>query len=256
MEDFFKKEITPFARVKVGDIDYEKFQEEPREFERWSFLDNGIFNRAVKVEWGFKTSSPTVMWTEFQRRMKHLLAVKLELDTMIDWACDSQNQNVLNMVKMVTLDKASTTTAASFWFWDEDIQKNGFRALIFHQKEFVQDTLSNLMVSAMKKYLDENVDSLLIDIKKQLGNILRSIYDIVICTCPWEGKITGGPMLPSQAITVSRMNEITYISCKLEFSILGARPIDLKWIEDLKFPAISPTALIQIHFGAARQENT
>ena len=105
MEDFFKKEVMPFAKVKIGDLDTENFNEEPREFERWSYMDKGVFNKAVRVEWNFKTKSPSVKWTEFQRRVKHLLAVKLELDTIVDWIIDTQNQNVLELIKVVTEEK-------------------------------------------------------------------------------------------------------------------------------------------------------
>ena len=103
---------------------------------------------------------------------------------------------------------------------------------------------------AIQRVLNEKSDVDLIDLKKQMNAILKEIYDLTICVCPWEGRITGGPMLPEQGISIKFQEDKWIIKCSFEFVILGGRARDLYWLKDLKIPALSPTANIWIHHGA------
>ena len=87
-----------------------------------------MFNRAVGIEWNFETSLPIANWTEFQRRAKHLIAVELELETIIDWILESMDQNTMKLVRVdpeLLNEKVDVTDFTSFWDWDQDIDING-----------------------------------------------------------------------------------------------------------------------------------
>ena len=253
MEDYFKKEVTPFARAQIGEIPDEKFEKGIRSFERWKFSDTGVFNRAVGVEWNFEANLPLTNWTEFQRRAKHLLAVELELETLIDWIVDSKDQNIIRLVHIEPEQENDYPVFPSFWDWDEDIDLNGSKAWVFLHREEAKMKLRTLMDSVINQVLNDKTDGPLIEVKKQLNDILRSLYDIVICSCPWEGRIVGGPMLPLQKIVFQQKENLTRIACRFEFSILGARTADMNWLKDLKFPALSNSSVIIIHHGARRE---
>ena len=256
MDDYFKKEVSPFARAQIGEISENEFQKGLKTVERWKFSDHGLFNRAVGVEWNFEAKIPVTNWTEFQRRAKHLIAVELELETIVDWIIESQDQNIVKLIRVEAeqnTDQKGTFNFSSFWDWDEDIDFNGTQAWLFTHRLEAKQELRVLMDNAMNKVLNDQTDGPLIEVKKQLNDILRSLYDIVICTCPWEGKISGGPMLPNQKITFQQKEGLTRLACRFEFSILGARAIDMRWLKDLKFPALSNSSMILIHHGARRE---
>ena len=253
MDDFFKKEITPFARVSVGNG-------QNREngilwFERWKFIDNGVYNRAVKVSWDMSSNLPVNNWTDLQRRIKHLIVTRIELDTMLDWIAEEVHQGYLNLIKLPDESITEPMNAEfDFWNWDQLIFQFGARACLFQNDKIWKDKLDNLMVLAIQTTLNTGSDKELIQIKKQFSEIMREIYDLVICTCPWDGVINGGPMLPNQEINTVLTENETKINCHYEFSVLGGRARDLKWIKDLKFPELSHTAQIWIQHGASRND--
>ena len=255
MEDFFKKEITPFARVSIGMVQ-ETVNHELKWLERWKYIDNGVYNRAVKVKWNLTSNLPVNNWTDFQRRVKHLIAARVELDTMLDWIAEEAHQGHLNLIKLP--DDSITEPLESifdFWGWDQEIFQFGARACLFHDDQVWKSNLDALMLSAVQTVLNTGSDKELIQIKKQLTEIMREIYDLIICTCPWDGIINGGPMLPSQNIQIAISENSTRISCSFEFSILGGRTRDLGWLKDLKFPELSNTAQIWIQHGASRRDS-
>ena len=255
MDDFFKKEITPFARVSVGN------EQVAREngigwLERWKFIDNGVYNRAVKVNWNMSSNLPVNNWTDLQRRIKHLIAARVELDTMLDWIAEAAHQGHLNLIKLPDDSVIEPIDAEfDFWNWDQLIFQSGAQSCIFQNDKIWKNKLDNLMVSAMQTTLNKGSDKELIQIKKQLSEILREIYDLIICTCPWDGVISGGPMLPNQEIQIVMTENETKINCRYEFSVLGGRARDLNWIKDLKFPELSHTAQIWIQHGASRKDS-
>lgn len=254
MDDFFKKEITPFARVTVEN-EPEEIESGIKWFERWKFLDTGVYNRAVKVRWGIKADLPIRNWTEFQRKVKHLIATRLEFDTILDWIAEEIHQGNL---KLIRLPENSVTTplekAFDFWTWDQEIFQNGVRACNFYEDETWKRNLDDIMISAIQDVVINNSNAELIAMKKQFNEILREIYDLVICTCPWDGKIQGGPFLPNQNIKLIASEGHSNITCNFEFCILGARARDMDWLKDLKFPALSSTSQIWIHHGASRRD--
>ena len=254
MDDFFKKEITPFARVSVGNV-LDIKENEIKWLERWKYIDNGVYNRAVKINWNMVSNSPVNNWTDFQRRIKHLIAARIELDTMLDWIAEEAHQGHLNLVRLP--ENSITEPLGSifdFWSWDQGIFQNGSQACLFNNDQHWKSKMDSLMISAVQSVLNSGSDRELIQVKKQLAEIMREIYDLIICTCPWEGVINGGPMLPNQEIQVSIEGDNTVISCNFEFSVLGGRSRDLRWIKDLKFPELSHTAQIWIQHGANRRD--
>lgn len=254
MDDFFKKEITPFARVSFGDT-LAKEENEIKWLERWKYIDNGVYNRAVKVRWNMVSSSPVNNWTDLQRRVKHLIAARIELDTMLDWIAEEAHQGYLNLIKLP--ENSITEPSGSvfdFWSWDQEIFQNGSRACLFNDNQCWKSKMDSLMISAIQSVLNTGTDRELIQIKKQITEIMREIYDLIICTCPWEGIINGGPMLTNQEIQISIRENNTVIDCGFEFSILGGRERDLRWLKDLKFPELSNTAQIWIQHGANRKD--
>ena len=256
MDDYFKKEVAPFARPRSDEVGLNDFHKGIRKAERWSFLDKGVYNRAVKIKWDLEVRCNTqnINWTEFQRRAKHLLAVELELETIIDWIIESCNKNTLKLIRVEPENKQITEISNSFWNWDLDIEVNGLKAFIFTQRESAKLELEHLMDVVLMDVLEKNSDGPLIEVKKHLSDVLREIYDLVICTCPWEGRIWGGPMLPQQKLEFNCSDRTIKIKCRFEFSILGARAADLVWLKDLKLPALSHSSVINIHYGARRAE--
>lgn len=254
MDDFFKKEITPFARVTFGS-ESDEIESDINWIERWKFMDTGVYNRAVKVQWNMISNLPVGNWTEFQRKVKHLIATRLEFDTIMDWIAEDIHQGNLNLIK---LPEGSDTTPLEkffdFWTWDQEIFQHGARACNFDSDESWKRTLDDIMISALQEVLNKNTNTELIAMKKQFNEILKEIYDLIICTCPWDGKIMGGPLLPNQSIEVALIEGRSKITCKFEFSILGARARDFNWLKDLKFPTLSPTSQIWIHHGASRKD--
>ena len=253
MDDFFRREITPFARISIGST-LETEENKIEWLERWKYIDNGVYNRAVKIKWNMISNIPVNNWTDLQRRVKHLLAARIELDTMLDWIAEEAHQGHLNLVRLP--ENSITEPSGSvfdFWSWDQEICRNGSQACLFNDDQCWKSEVNSLMVSAIHSVLNTGSDRELIQIKKQLTEIMREIYDLIICTCPWEGVINGGPMLPNQEIQVSIREDNTVINCSFEFSILGGRARDIRWLKDLKFPELSNTAQIWIQHGANRR---
>ena len=256
MDDFFRKEITPFAKIEIGEKSI-LGKIEIKWLERWKFIDAGVYNRAVKIQWDMIANLPKENWTEFQRRVKHLIATRLELDTMLEWIAEEVHQGYLKLIRLPESDEPiAYNQNFNFWMWDQEIKHLGVKACLFEDETQLRKELDNLMVAAIQAVLALNSDAKLIELKKQMNEVLREIYDLIICTCPWEGRISGGPMLPNQKIEVNIEPEITKLTGHFEFVILGARPADLDWIKDLKLPALSHSAQVWIHHGARRNEES
>lgn len=195
-------------------------------------------------------------WTEFQRRIKHLLAVRLEFETLMEWIKEVMTEDHLKLIKLV---KPASVTIPSygqdFWSLDRDIQNFGIQIELLDKTGALMEHLDQNILRVLERAINEGTDSPLIEIKKHINKVLKNLYDCIICTCPWDGKITGGPMLPNQQIKVQMTDKGMYMIGRFEFLIIGARPADIIWLQDLKFPALSQTAQIWIQHGAKRELN-
>ena len=198
---------------------------------------------------------PITNWTEFQRRIKHLLAVRLELETVFEWMAESLKEKHLQLIETVAQIESDVPSYGQyFWLLDQDIMKHGIQPSLVHKTEQIIKDLDVRILEVLDTVANERSDVPLVELKKQINKILRNCYDHIICLCPWVGKITGGPMLPQQVITVKTEHGLTEMIGNFEFSILGAREMDMKWMSDLKFPALTKNAQLWIQHGARRQE--
>ena len=256
MDEFFKKEITPFAKVKY---DHALMAEKEIGLfwaERWKFTDRGLYNRAVKVSLNLLTEDSTQNWTEFQRRVKHLLAVRLELETILEWTMESWQQNSLGLINVVNAPKQKGRLEFNFWNADQHVSTMGLDKDLFSHWSTILEESNDLIFSAIHDLISKRNEEQIGELMRQFNKILSKIYDELICVCPWEGLITGGPMLPEQVIHSLR-NERKFITlCSFEFCIIGARPRDHQLLKDLKFPALSANSQIWIHHGSNTEEKS
>ena len=199
---------------------------------------------------------PITNWTEFQRRVKHLLAVRLELETVFEWMTESLNEKHLQLIDTVLqAEKDLPNYGQNFWTLDQEIMAHGIQPKLLYKSAQVLKNLDIKILEVLDVVANDKSDVPLVELKKQINRILKNIYDHIICLCPWVGKITGGPMLPQQLIKIKPNNGLTEMTGDFEFSILGARAADLKWISDLKFPALSKNAQLWIQYGARRTKS-
>ena len=218
-----------------------------------SHPEKGVYNKAMKVKIRLLLEKPVTNWTEFQRRVKHLLAVRLELETVLEWVSDAFESNAMQLIKIVKpQDDYRPSYGQDFWLLNKNIMDYGIQPILMECKESILTNLDRDILKVLKEVVKNQTDKPLIELKKQINRILKSLYDHIICTCPWEGKITGGPMLPNQTIKINTSTEMAWMTGEFEFLILGARNRDMNWIKDLKFPALSQTSQIWIHHGAKR----
>ena len=182
--------------------------------------------------------------------------MRLELETIFEWMTESLNEKHLQLIDTVLqIEKDLPNYGQNLWTLDQEIMVHGIQPKLLNEAAQVLKKLDIRILEVLDAVANENSDVPLVELKKQINKILKNIYDHIICLCPWTGKITGGPMLPQQLITIKPDNGLTEMTGVFEFSILGARAADLKWISDLKFPALSRNAQLWIQYGAQRSKN-
>ena len=253
MRDLFTKEVTPFARITYGNWPSSDKQEGLYWEERWKFTDKTIYNRATRVVWIWSAKEPARNWIDLQRRIKHLFSSYLELDTMMEWIIEGRESNILGFVKFTTGQETEIgSDQLQFWSMDREFHLYGVNDTNLSRWSNTSSEINQIICEAIDRWIKLGSDEQLIAVTKQLNLILKNLYNRITCTCPWNGIISGGPMLPYQKFLLSQSESALKGFFSFEFRIACAKPKDLGWIKDLKLPTLSETSNIWIHHGINR----
>ena len=250
MSDFFVKEVTPFAKVTYDSWPSTTKQEGLYWEERWKFSDKSVYNRAVRAVWVWSTKDNIKNWTEFQRRIKHLFAARLELETMMEWILDEQNDNILGFIQFeMERNCENGSSQLQFWSMDRELHLYGLNATNLLNWQSSLSEIDQIILEAINRVVILGSDAQMIAVTRQVNSILQNLYNRIKCIIPWKGIISGGPMLPYQKIQLIRSETAVKGFLSFEFRVAGAKPKDLCHIKDLKFPALSDTSNLWIHHG-------
>ena len=206
----------------------------------------------MHVKWGWKDLASSTNWSEFQRRCKHLIAIRLELETILEWVEDFKGENIIGLIQPTVPFKVNSNQEilTSFWFWDEEIKNRQFEASVFKLRQEVGNELDKFMDYAIRNYVDSNSDLALIDIKKQISSTIRAIHELVSYPKTWKGLINGGPLLPEQQFLITQKENGTDAVCVYDFTVAAAQEKYLGKIQDIQIPALSMSSKMSIHYGS------
>ena len=214
-------------------------------------MDKELYNRAVHFEWGFQNLTSNQNWSEVQRRCKHLITVRLEIETIMEWFLEVRKEDILQLIEPVQMTtRPRTRLNPSFWFWDDDIKANGSEAFLLTEQAACKKELDHIMTQAMVTFANTKSDHFIIDVRKQMAKILETLFEACTLKTYWDGIITGGPMIPEQEFLIFPKGDMADMVMLGEFIIVAAKKRNLTWLKEIKIPAMSMSSNLHIHYGA------